>query len=63
MGLKELFIRQATSGRYYLTIIGGIVFAYSVYKGILDNQATSAILTMIFISYFQRNRPEEKPNP
>jgi len=59
MTLKELFVRQVTSGRYYLTIVGGLVFAYSVYAKILDNQATATILTMIFISYFQKNKANE----
>ena len=50
---KEV-IEKLLSGRYYLTIVGGIVFAYAVYAKILDNQATAAIITAIFMSYFQR---------
>ena len=51
--MKEL-MGKIISGRLYLTFIGGLVFAYAVKERILDNQATSAILTMVFISYFQR---------
>ena len=42
------------SGRYFLTVVGGLVFAYAVWKNKLDPQATSAILTSIIYAYFQR---------
>ena len=42
------------SGRYFLTIIGGLVFAYSVYAKLMPPEATASILTAIFMSYFQR---------
>lgn len=42
------------SGRLWLTIITGVVFAYSAIVGKLDSQAVSAIVSMVFISYFQR---------
>lgn len=42
------------SGRYFLTVIGGLVFAYAVVTKIMPPEATSAILTAIFTSYFQR---------
>lgn len=51
---KEI-IGKLISGRYYLTIVAGVVFAYAVYAKILDSQATGAILTAIFLSYFNRN--------
>ena len=44
------------SGRYFLTVVGGIVFAYATYKHILEAQAVSAIVTAVFMSYF--NRPD-----
>jgi len=44
------------SGRYYLTIISGIVFAYAVYAKILNAEATAAIITAVFMSYFNRSR-------
>ena len=52
--MKDKIIAKLLSGRYYLTIVGGIVFAYAVINKILEPQATSAILTAIFMSYFQR---------
>ena len=42
------------SGRLWLTIITGVVFAYCAVVGKLDSQAVSAIVSMVFIAYFQR---------
>ena len=50
---KEIY-EKLLSGRYYLTLVGGIAFLYCVWKRVLEPQATSAILTAIFMSYFQR---------
>lgn len=57
--LKEIFVKQVTSGRYFLTIIAGLVFAYATYAKILDSQAVSAIVTAVFISYFNRSDREQ----
>ena len=56
---KEI-IEKMLSGRYFLTVVGGIVFAYAVYSKILPGEATSSILTAIFMSYF--NRPDRIQN-
>lgn len=42
------------SGRYFLTVVGGLVFAYAVYAKIMPPEATAAILTAIFTAYFNR---------
>lgn len=42
------------SGRFFLTVVTGIVFAYAVISRILDAKSTAIIITMVFISYFQR---------
>jgi len=47
--------KKLLSGRYILTVIGGIVFAYAVWKRILPDAAVASILTMVFVSYFQKN--------
>ena len=47
------------SGRLWLTIISGLVFAYSVYARILNAEATGAIITMVFVSYFNRDKTED----
>ena len=48
--------------RYFLTIIGGSVFAYAVINKILPPEATASIITMIFVSYFDRKdrQPTER---
>ena len=43
------------SGRFWLTIISGLVFAYVACTRILPPEATAAILTAVFTSYFQRS--------
>lgn len=43
------------SGRYILTIISGIVFAYCAWKKVLTSEALATIITMVFINYFQRS--------
>ena len=51
-------IEKATSGRFWLTIISGFVFAYAVWKRILPAEATATIITMVFINYFQRDKKQ-----
>jgi len=45
---------KLSSGKFWLTIISGIVFSYAVYVRLLSAEATATILTMVFISYFQK---------
>jgi len=47
-------MNKLLSGRWLLTVIGGMVFAYAVLNDVLPAEATTAILTAIFMSYFQR---------
>jgi hypothetical protein len=41
-------------GWFWLTLMAGITFVYSVYAKVLPPEAVSAILSMVFVSYFQR---------
>jgi hypothetical protein len=53
------------SGQWILTVLSGCVFAYTACLKIIPPDATIAILTTVFISYFKRDRqpPEaEEPN-
>ena len=50
------------SGQWILTVICGGVFAYTSCLKILPPDATIAILTTVFISYFKRDRNGAKPN-
>ena len=48
-------MEKLKSGRFLLTVIGGLVFGYCAIMKILEPQAVASILSMIFISYFQKN--------
>ena len=52
--MKDNIIDKLISGRFWLTIIAGIVFAYATIKKMLPPEAVSAIVTMVFVSYFDR---------
>ena len=43
------------SGRWWLTFISGWVFAYCACWQLIPSEATIAIITSVFVSYFQRN--------
>jgi len=49
-----VLLKKLTSGKFLLTMIAGIVFAYAVYSGKLNDQAIATIVAMVFISYFQK---------
>ena len=42
------------SGRFWLTIICGLVFAYAVYSKIMPPEAVASIVTMVFSNYFMK---------
>ena len=42
------------SGKYFLTIVAGIVFGYASVKGILSKDVVGAIVTMVFTLYFSK---------
>lgn len=48
------------SGRWWLTIITGFVFAYSVYAKLLTPETIATIIAMVFTNYF--NKRDEKGN-
>lgn len=49
------------SGRLFLTIICGVVFAYGAITKLIPPDAVVSIVSMVFISYFNRHdrKPEE----
>ena len=49
MGFQKL-----TSGKFLLTVAGAVVFVYVSCTGKIEEQAITAILTAIFINYFQK---------
>ena len=46
------------SGRFILTCISGIVFAWMSITGILDPKDSMAIMLVVFTSYFQKRRDD-----
>ncbi len=52
---------KLVSGRLWLTIISGIVFAYCAMKGKMSAEAIASILTAVFTNYF--NRSDRNANP
>lgn len=48
-------INKFASGRYILTVICGVVFAYCATIKIIPVDATVSILTMVFVAYFNRS--------
>jgi len=56
MSVKE----KLTSGKYYLTICGGLVFLYASITGILPPEAITGILMYIFMSYFKKDEGVNK---
>jgi hypothetical protein len=55
--MKEFLVSilsKMASGRYLLTVICGIVFAYCSVTKIMPVDATISIVSMVFISYFNR---------
>jgi len=47
-------MNKLLSGRFILTIIAGGVFAYASCTGILEAQAVAAIVSAVFLSYFNK---------
>jgi hypothetical protein len=60
--MKEFDLAKFSSGKFWLTIISGCVFAYVACNKILDSQAVSAILGSVFTSYFMKDSHVQKPN-
>ena len=56
--MNEIIAKKLTSGKFWLTIITGGVFAYAVYKQFIDNGATASIITAVFMSYFQKKEQQ-----
>ena len=46
--------QKLLSGRFWLTIIAGLVFAYATVAKILAPEAVAAILATVFTAYFDK---------
>lgn len=52
-------LSKLASGRYILTLICGIVFAWCAVKKTIPPDAVIAVVSMVFINYFQRTDRNE----
>ncbi len=52
--MRQEFADKIASGKFWLTIICGIVFAWVSVKKIIPPDAVITIITMVFISYFTK---------
>ena len=59
--MENLKISNLTSGRFWLTIITGLVFAYSVYAKILTSEVIATIIVMVFTNYFNKRENGNSP--
>lgn len=54
MNWWKLVIDKVLSGRYFLTVVCGAVFAYMCYSGKFEAVGAAAIITAVFKDYFDR---------
>ena len=59
---SERLVTKVTSGQFILTVSSAAVFAYLAIAGMIGTETTTAILMMVFVSYFKRDRPDPKPD-
>ena len=47
-------MKKINSGRFILTVISGLVFGYATYAKILPSEAVVSVISMVFVSYFNK---------
>lgn len=57
--MLDKVLGKVLSGRWILTLIVGLVFAYAVYVKLLDAAATATIIIIVIKDYF--SRPDRAP--
>jgi hypothetical protein len=60
MSLKEIIVRQFTSGKFIFTVISAGVFAYLSIKGILPADKVHDIILIVIYAYFNKRQEETK---
>lgn len=56
----ERVVSKLTSGQWILTVSCAFVFAWCSVEGIIETQAITAILSSVFVAYFNRDRQDKK---
>jgi len=54
--MRDKMTEKLLSGRFWLTIISGVVFAYTAIVRILPEEAVAAIISMVFMAYFDKKK-------
>ena len=62
MSILTHVLDKLSSGRWILTVLGGVAFLYCVFTKQLEPATITAILMLIFQSYFQRTDRKENGN-
>jgi hypothetical protein len=55
-------IQKLLSGRYYLVVVVGAVFAYCAVKGTIEGKDVMIVTLLVMKDYFQRDRSTDKPS-
>jgi len=63
MTKSEIITAKLTSGKFWLSIIAGIVFGYCSIKKILPPEAIASIVTYVFTAYFSREKDTNGQKP
>ena len=54
--IVERIAAKLTSGQWLLTVSCAVVFAWCSVNGQIETQAITAILSSVFVAYFNRDR-------
>ena len=54
MEILKRILDKVVGGRYFLTIVTGIVFAYVAFHKIIGADVIATIITMVFTLYFTK---------
>lgn len=57
----ELLLLKLSSGRYVLTLVASLIFAYCSCNQIIEPKDTIMLLGVIITSYFTRDRNNDTP--
>ena len=54
--MVDKIVNKLLSGKFWLTMMAGVAFMYAVYARIIPSEAVASIVTMVFVSYFTKNK-------
>ncbi len=54
--MNSCFIEKLSSGKFWLTIICGVVFAYCSIRGILSQDKIMEVILIVIYAYFTKQK-------